>query len=50
VAVTEIGKPPACVGVPESVSPENIIPVGSVPERLNVYGATPPDAAKVVEG
>jgi hypothetical protein len=32
------------VGVPENVPEENVIPVGSTPITVHVYGAVPPDA------
>ncbi len=47
VAVTVIGKLPVCVGVPESVAPDNVSPVGSVPVSANVVVPTPPVCVNV---
>ena len=52
VNVSDTGEALAVVGVPEITPVEvfNVNPVGNVPVvRANVYGATPPDAARVVE-
>lgn len=38
---------PVCVGVPESVAPESVIPLGSVPVKLNVVVPLPPVCVKV---
>ena len=50
VAVTVIGKPPVCVGVPERTPAAKLIPVGRVPVRLKTTGATPPVCVKVTLG
>lgn len=49
VAVTVTGKLPVCVGVPESVAPENVNPVGSVPVKENVVVPIPPVCVNVCE-
>lgn len=47
VAVTVMGKLPDWVGVPESVAPENVNPVGSVPVNANVVVPMPPVCVNV---
>jgi len=47
VAVTDIGKLPVCVGVPDNVPFEKVIPVGSVPLSVNVIVPRPPLWPKV---
>ena len=42
VAVMEMGKLPVCVGVPESVAPVNVMPVGSLPDWPKVTVPIPP--------
>ena len=44
-AVIVIGKLPACVGVPESVLPENDKPAGKPPDSEKAYDELPPEAA-----
>ncbi len=47
VAVIVIGKLPVCVGVPESIAPEKLNPVGSVPVKANVVVPMPPVCVNV---
>jgi hypothetical protein len=46
VAVKEIGKVPDCVGVPDNLPPENVTPVGRVPDSL-IVGVGKPVAVTV---
>lgn len=47
VAVMVIGNFPVCVGVPDNVSPVNVIPAGSLPDCENVTKPMPPVCVKL---